>query len=651
MKQTYQVSFQTENGTIKTEVESGALLTQAAAQAGIDINQPCGGQGRCGRCVVQVLDGEIHRRSSMRLTPEDIDSGYVLACQTTIKSDVLIELPQQTKLERKLATDKIVNATPTPPGYDSTTAQTIQRFTLELPAPSMDDQTDDWSRLQTAMRGQANISKINISLDMLKQLGTLLRSNNWKVSVVVDIEKTTDNGVEARLITLLPGHLNMDAPLWGAAIDIGTTTVSVWLVNLINGEIAVQLSEYNAQIGRGEDVISRIIFSSKGNGQEEMQRLVLSSINDLLATACTKVGIESDEIVKATISGNPTMIHLLLGLPSQSIRLSPFITTVNYIPSLIGREVQLNINPEGSVDCLPGVASYVGADITAGVLASQMEKSDLVSLFIDVGTNGEIVLGNQEWLVTCACSAGPAFEGAGVSDGMRATSGAIEEIWITGSSTENPYEPSYRIIEDTKPKGICGSGLISLIAEMFLTGILDKAGNINLSLDTPRVRKGEHGPEYVVAWSHETDHGNDIVITGVDIDNLKRAKAAIYAGFLVLAESVGLTLDMVDQFLIGGSFGQYINIEKAIQIGLLPDLPWDQFHFLGNTSIKGAYFALLDRTQRQEIEGIASRMTYIELSSDNTFYEAFMSAMFFPHTDTEKFPSVAQEILDHSQLP
>jgi uncharacterized 2Fe-2S/4Fe-4S cluster protein (DUF4445 family) len=651
MTQTCQVTLQTENSTLTTEIESGALVTEAAAQAGIDINQPCGGQGRCGRCVVQVINGDINRRSSMRLTPEDISAGYVLACQTTIESDVLVKLPKQTKLERKLATDKTVIATPPPPDYDSKISQTTQRFTLTMTPPSMDDQTDDWSRLQTAIRAQANISSLSISLDVLKELGESLRANEWRVSAVVDTGDWYDDGRAARLIKLLPGHVDADAPLWGAAIDIGTTTVSVWLVNLINGEIAAQLSEYNAQIGRGEDVISRIIFSSKGNGQEEMQRLVLSSINELISAACSQADTDPDKIVKVAISGNPTMIHLLLGLPSQSIRLSPFVTAVNKIPPLRAREIGLNINPEGTVDCLPGVASYVGADITAGVLASQMEKSDLISLFIDVGTNGEIVLGNQEWLVTCACSAGPAFEGAGVSDGMRATSGAIEEIWITGSNTDNPFEPSYRVIENIKPKGICGSGLISLIAEMFLNGVLDKAGNINLTLDTPRVRKGKHGAEYVVAWAHETDHGNDIVITNVDIDNLKRAKAAIYAGFLVLAESVGLTLEMVDQFLIGGSFGQYINIEKAIQIGLLPDLDWDKFQYLGNTSIKGAYYALLDRNQRQEIEETAGRMTYIELSSDNTFYEAFMSAMFFPHTDMEKFPSVSQVVSKHAGQP
>jgi uncharacterized 2Fe-2S/4Fe-4S cluster protein (DUF4445 family) len=303
---------------------------------------------------------------------------------------------------------------------------------------------------------------------------------------------------------------------------------------------------------------------------------------------------------------------------------------------MTAREVGLNANPDAAVDCLPGVASYVGADITAGVLSSGLDDAENVTLFLDVGTNGETVLGNQDWLVTCACSAGPAFEGAGVVNGMRATTGAIEEVWINSET----FEPTYRVIGSVKPKGICGSGLIALLAEAFITGILDKAGNINLTATTPRVREGAHGGEYVVAWGAETESGEDIVITRVDTDNLLRAKAAIYAGFTVLAENVGIPLESADKVLIGGSFGKYINVEKAVQIGLLPDIEWSRFEFLGNTSVKGAYLSLLDWRKRERITGIAKRMTYIELSADNSFYEAFTSALFLPHTDMSKFPSV-----------
>jgi uncharacterized 2Fe-2S/4Fe-4S cluster protein (DUF4445 family) len=330
------------------------------------------------------------------------------------------------------------------------------------------------------------------------------------------------------------------------------------------------------------------------------------------------------------------MMHLLLGIPAASIRLSPFITGVNQLPKITAQEIGLTIHPEASVDCLPGVASYVGADITAGVFFAGLQNSDQMVLFLDVGTNGEMVLGNRDLLVTCACSAGPAFEGAGVVDGMRATTGAIEEVWINSES----FEPDYRVIGNGAPTGICGSGLISLLSEAFITGILDKAGNVKLNLPTNRVREGAHGAEYVVAWGKETGTGKDIVLSRVDIDNLLRAKAAIYAGFTVLAEQVGIPLTTVSKVQIGGSFGKYINVEKAIQIGLLPDLSWEQFEFLGNTSVHGAYLALIDWRNREHISAIAEKMTYIELSADNTFYEAFTSALFLPHTDLSNFPSV-----------
>jgi uncharacterized 2Fe-2S/4Fe-4S cluster protein (DUF4445 family) len=329
-----------------------------------------------------------------------------------------------------------------------------------------------------------------------------------------------------------------------------------------------------------------------------------------------------------------------LGIPSESIRLEPFVTAINHLPLLRAEDVGIAMHADGVVDALPSVASYVGADITAGVLAAGLRSTPDTTLFIDIGTNGEIVLGSSEWLVTCACSAGPAFEGAGIVHGMRADKGAIEEVWIDG----NTYEPTCRVIGNVAPRGICGSGLISLVAEMFVTGIVDKGGHIDLTLATPRVRRSVRGDEYVVAWADEAQADEDIVITRVDIDNLLRAKAAIYAGFNVLADGVGVGLDSVERVLIGGSFGKYINVEKAIDIGLLPDMPWERFDYLGNTSVRGAYLALLDHEARTEIAEIASSMTYIELSADNTFYDAFTSALFLPHTDLSRFPSVAAEM-------
>jgi uncharacterized 2Fe-2S/4Fe-4S cluster protein (DUF4445 family) len=625
---------------ITASVPTGTLLTEAAKQAGIEINQPCGAQGRCGRCALQVTKGDVRRRSTVRLSTTDIADGYALACQSIIEGEVTVVVPPQEKIERILTTERTVAEVVVPATYDPLRDQTIRKVTLQLTAPDMSDQTDDWSRLNTALRGQAGIEDALPSLRLLKSLSPCLREYDWQVSAILDTGAWDRKDCPPRLINLQSVEDAETKPLLGAAIDIGTTTVTLWLVNLDNGQVLAQVAEYNRQIARGEDVISRIIFTGKNGGVEEMQTLVLDTINALLERACKRVKanppISPEDIIKATVAGNSTMLHLLLGIPAESIRLMPFITTVNHVPTYTTSEIGLNIHPDGTVDCLPGIGSYVGADISAGVLSSGVDETDQITLFIDVGTNGEIVLGSREWLVTCACSAGPAFEGAGVRDGMRATKGAIEEVWVNGDT----YEPSYRVIGGGKPRGICGSGLISLLAEAFLTGIVDKGGNINTSLNIPRVRKGEHGWEYVVVLAEESAHGEDITFTHVDVDNLLRAKAAIYAGFTVLAESVGIPLDLVEQVLIGGSFGKYINVEKAIEIGLLPDLPWDRYQFLGNTAVHGAYLALLDRNTRQRIKDIASKMTYIELSADNTFYNAFMSALFLPHTDLSRFPSV-----------
>lgn len=632
----HKVTFTVDSSAdpIIATVPTGTLLSDTARQSGVEIGQPCGGQGRCGRCAVQVLSGNVRRRSTLRLSPQAIEDGYALACQSVIEGDASVYVPPQEKIERNLTTDRTAAEVTVPVDYAFASSQTFKRIPLTLTPPSMDDQTDDWSRLQTALRTQANVNELKVSLNSLRSIGTMLRDCDWKVTVIIE---TDPAGGPARLVNVLPCHFKENDPLWGVAIDIGTTTVSLWMVDLITGKVRAQVGEYNGQIARGEDVISRIIFASKNGGENEMRERVLETIDQLLVKACKRLNARPAEIVKATISGNSTMMHLLLGIPAASIRLSPFITAVNHLPPMTAREIGLHIYPEATVDCLPGVASYVGADITAGVLSSGLDESDDMTLFIDVGTNGEIVMGNRDLQITCACSAGPAFEGAGVVNGMRATSGAIEEVWIDGET----YEPSCRVIGNQKPKGICGSGLISLLAEAFLTGILDKAGNVNLTLPTPRVREGTHGAEYVVVWGAETESGEDIVLSRVDIDNLLRAKAAIYAGFTVLADQVGIPLETVAKVQVGGSFGKYINVEKAVQIGLLPDMEWEQFEFLGNTSIKGAYMALLDWKKRQQIAEIASRMTYIELSADNTFYEAFTSALFLPHTDMSKFPSVA----------
>jgi uncharacterized 2Fe-2S/4Fe-4S cluster protein (DUF4445 family) len=645
---TYRVRFLPSGSEI--DVPAGTLLSDAAQQAGIDSLQlPCGGQGRCGRCAVIVEEGNVQRRSTQRLSPADVEAGYALACQTTVEGDITVQIPPQEKIERRLKEGKRAAKVELPFPYDIHD-QPLRKYTITLDPPSMQDQTDDWSRLRRALERRYNLEGLRIQLAVLKKLGRILREGEWTVTVVVELDAWDRPDGPPCVIDIIPGeHLES---LWAVAIDIGTTSNHVWLVDLISGEVMAQKADYNGQIARGEDVISRIIYTSKGNGLEELQQLVMGTLNQLLEKAAQERGISTDEIYKAVVAGNSTMIHLFAGIPPETIRLMPFITTINELPPLRAHAVGLNINSVGRVDCLPGVASYVGADITAGVVSSEMCKTGSLSLFVDIGTNGEIALGDCTWLISCACSAGPAFEGAGVVHGMRATAGAIEEVWVDPET----YEATYRVIANAsstdasgheKPRGICGSGLISLLAEMFASGVIDKSGNIDLTLSTRRVREGQHGAEYVIAWADESATGEDIAITAVDIDNLMRAKAAIYAGFSILARSVGLTLADVEQVLIGGAFGQYINVENAIQIGLLPDKPFESFHFLGNTSVKGAYMALISREMRERVKQVSQMMTYLELSADNTFFDEFNAAMFLPHTDESLFPSVAK--LNHKE--
>ena len=629
----YTVHFEPAGADV--QVPTGTLIEEAARQAGIELNMPCGGQGRCGRCAVIVDEGKVRRRSTLRLSPEDVAAGFALACQTVIEGDVMITVPPQERIERRLMTEKQAVRVVFPYPYDPQTQQPIQRFFVSLEPPSLDDQLDDWARLQRELRRRYGLSALTAHLPVLQELGRTLRQAEWQVTAVVELDTWDRPQGPPRLIDMLPG--DQTAVSWGAAVDIGTTTVTAYLVNLLTGEVVAQGADYNAQIGRGEDIISRIVYASKGQGLVELQRLVRETINTVLARACRRGKVDPRQVHKVAVAGNTTMLHLLLAVPPEPIRLTPYIPTVNHWPPVRAEELGLAVHPQATVDCLPGVASYVGADITAGVISTGVCDTRALTLFLDIGTNGEMVLGDCDWLVSCACSAGPAFEGAGVDCGMRATEGAIEEVWISGQT----YEPTYRVIGKERPRGICGSGLISLLAEMFITGVVDKGGNLNFHLPTPRVREGRHGGEYVVAWGSETEHGRDIVITKVDIDNLLRAKAAIYAGFSVLARSVGLELSDAEQVLIGGAFGQYINVEKAIQIGLLPDVPWDKFQFLGNTAVRGAYMALLSRDMRRRVAEVAERMTYLELSADNTFYEEFTSALFLPHTDMDKFPSVA----------
>jgi uncharacterized 2Fe-2S/4Fe-4S cluster protein (DUF4445 family) len=621
-------------------VPKGTSLLDAATFCELDVPAPCAGQGRCGRCRVRVTSGQVERRSNAGLATAEILDGWAVACQTYAGEGLIeVDVPERRKEKVRPHGHAIAEPESLPITCDHLQNPAVKLFALDIEPPSLADQTADFDRLRRALQQQHGIEDIRAELPQLRRLGPALRHANWKVTVALEMRDWVyGTYLPPRLLRVYPTAFPQAS--MGLAVDLGTTSVVAYLVDFTTGHVVDSASAYNKQISCGEDVISRIIYAKRKHGLERLQKLAVETINVLLEELEQRNGIEMREVHEVAVAGNTTMIHLLLGMEPRSLREEPYIPTVSTPPKLIAEELGLDANPVARVHILPSVGAYVGGDITAGVISSGMYSTDKLTLFIDIGTNGEMVLGNKDWLLSCACSAGPAFEGGGVRDGMRASPGAIEDVFIDDAT----LEPTFRTIDDAPAVGICGSGLIDLLGELFVTGLLDKSGHLDQEAGTPRVRVRDGVPEYVVCKAGEGGAARDIVLTESDISGLIRAKAAIYAGFEVLCSSVGVDLADVEQILIGGAFGQYLNVEKAIRIGLLPDQPVDKFHFLGNTSALGAFATLLCVSVRRDVADVAAKMTYLELSADNTFMDEYTSALFLPHTDLAGFPSVREAL-------
>ncbi len=634
MKRT--VTFLPDNATVS--VDDNTSLFKAVKAAGVYVLSSCGGKGNCGKCKVVIKEGTVERgTSNSYLSPEEIKRGYVLACHSQVTSDLIVEIPQESRMQAKhkiatgARTEEIMKLMQEAGGC---LESRISRVYLEISPPTIDDNIADYERLRRALdKAGFDASHLHMNYLVLTKLPHVLREGNWKVTV-----SAFNVGAVLEVLDLYPGETTRKR--YGAAVDIGTTTVVVYLVDMTTGHILGTSSTYNSQVKCGDDVITRIVYATERNGLKELQDLVVTNINTMLAELAEKNNVPPGMIDYIVVAGNTTMEHLFYGIDPQFIREEPYIPTATFFPLIRGKSIGFQIDPQAMIYSMPNVASYVGGDITAGVLVSQLHKQEAVSLFIDIGTNGEIVLGNKDWLVTAACSAGPAFEGSGIKFGMRAMEGAIEEVEINPKT----YEVNYRVIGDVKPIGICGSGMIDILAEMYLCGVIDQKGKIREEIGSKRIRRGENGLEYVLAWRVESAINKEIVITEVDLDNLIRAKAAIYAGFATLLSHMGLGFGDVHKLYIAGGFGRYIDVERAITIGMLPDLPVDKFQFLGNTSIMGAYYGLLCDRLRHEAEEIAKRMTYVELSVSHSFMDEYMSALFLPHTNLDAFPTVKREL-------
>jgi len=633
---------------IKVCVEEGENLLNVAANAGVYIHAFCGGEGVCGKCKVKIAKGEVGATQATQLKSSEIEQGFRLACQSKVKSDLVVQIPETIrkdgkKLKRKPKTTRSISARSLDDligGWDVDPLVEKRFFTLSR--PTIEDNVSDLQRLTRAIsKGCPECRPPSYDHpELLQELPFVMRQANWEVTAILLRGKRLEE--PDRIVTVEQGDTRGD--LYGLALDIGTTTVCGVLIDLNNGEVVAEASEYNGQIQYGEDVISRIIYSQRPGGLESLQQKVVRTINNVIEVVCNNAAITHDAISYIMAAGNTTMSHLLLGLNPKFIREAPYTPTCNQYPITRAADAGISAHPSVRLFLYPSVASYVGGDITSGVHACQMHKSQEITLFIDIGTNGEIVIGNQEWMVCAACSAGPAFEGGGIKHGMRATGGAIENFHIEPET----LDPMIVTISLTKPQGICGSGLISIVAELLEAGVIDQQGKFNRSLEHSRIRAGFDGYEYVLAWAKDSAVDEDIVITEVDLDNLMRAKGAMYAGYQTLLESVSLTFTDLDRVILAGNFGNYIDLEQSICIGLLPDIDRDKFYYLGNASLLGAQISLVDHKRFWERTVVSKLMTNMELSENPNFMNHYMASLFLPHTDMGLFPTVKKRLPEKS---
>ena len=633
------ISFLPDDITVR--VNPGENLLTAAALAGVYIPASCGGDGVCRKCKVELVDGELQSQKTSSFSQDEISKGTQLACISTIVSDVTIRIPELVRADGKsLRSRPKTTRTISSKSLEKLVgsweiAPPVRKLFLSLPPPTLDDNIPDMQRL---IRG---ISRTLPGMqepdydhpELIHELSATLRESQWKVTVIL-LQGKQANEPE-RIIAVEPGDTTDQ--LYGLALDLGTTTIGGVLIDLNSGRIIAETSAYNSQIGYGEDVISRIIYAGRSGGLRALQEKAVYTINNIIEELCRTVIISPSDISYIMAAGNTVMAHLLLGIDPKFIREAPYVPGVSQFPLTKAAALGIMAHPSVRLFLYPCIASFVGGDIVAGVHACQMHKSEKVSLFIDIGTNGEIVVGNCDWMVCAACSAGPAFEGGGIKYGMRASNGAIENIHIHPDT----LEPMIVTVGNTNPRGICGSGVIAIVPELLEAGVIDQRGKFIVDKRHKRIRKGSDGWEYVIAWSHDTMIGEDIVITEIDLDNLIRAKGAMFAGYQTLLESVGIGFGDLDRIILAGNFGAHIDLERAIAIGLLPDIERDRFYYLGNASMLGCQISLTDYNRFRERTEVRQIMTNLELSDNHNFMNHYMAALFLPHTDNRLFPSLS----------
>ncbi len=638
------VTFQIEGGSpVIVECNAGDNLLELARRSNVAIDAPCGGNGSCGKCKVQLLDGQLESPKSRHISDEEYEAGWRLSCCSKVLSDVTVLVPDIASAYQSRMKTADLSSLKEIAIFEACQSQLkesgihfenhYRSLVLQLAEPTLDDTMPDNERLTWAIEEALGIEDVKIPFAVMVKLAHTLRENNWNVCVKGELKDGC--------FTCMEITAPEDTAIVGCAIDIGTTTVTMVLTDLESGRILAKGSSGNGQIRYGADVINRIIEQSKSGGRKKLQDAIIKeTLSPIIANLCKSANLSARSILRLSVGANTTMNHLFVGVDAQSVRMEPYVPSFFAWEGLLAGDVKLPANPLAPVLIAPNIGSYVGGDITAGTLAAGLWDHDEMSLFIDLGTNGEIVFGNRDFMMSCACSAGPAFEGGDISCGMRATDGAIEACTLDIDT----MEPKLSIVGDPgqRPVGICGSGIIDIISELFRCGIINAKGLF--IREGERVKRDAHGMgRYVIAWETESETGREVSINEVDIDNFIRAKGAIFSAISTLLSSVDMSVEAIDRVYVAGGIGSGINMKNAVNIGMFPDVELEKFRYIGNSSLAGAYAMVMSDEANTKLSEIAANMTYLELSTHPGYMDSFVAACFLPHTDASLFPNCVQE--------
>ena len=639
------VTFQIEGATpVIMECNAGDNLLELARRGNVAIDAPCSGNGSCGKCRVKLVEGQLDSLKSRHISDEEWEIGWRLSCNSKVLSDCVVFVPDIASAYQSRMKTADLSSPKEIAIFEDCQAQlkesgihfenNFRSVVVTMAEPSLDDTMPDVERLTWAVQEALGVEKVHIPYTVMVRMAHVLRAYNWTVCVKGELQGDTFQCMEI----CDPA----DTVIVGCAIDIGTTTVTMVFTDLTSGKLLAKGSSGNGQIRYGADVINRIIESGRSGGKAKLQNAIIKeTLNPIIANLCKSSGISARSILRLSVGSNTTMNHLLLGVDAEPVRMEPYIPSFFAWEGLLAGDLKLPANPLAPVIIAPNIGSYVGGDITAGTLAAGIWDKDEMSLFIDLGTNGELVFGNRDFLMSCACSAGPAFEGGDISSGMRATDGAVEACVID----KDTMEPTLEIIGDPGQKvvGICGSGIIDMISELFRCGIINARGLF--AREGRRVKHDEHGMgRYVVAFPEESETGREVSLNEVDIDNFIRAKGAIFSAIDTLLNSVDMTVDMIDKVYVAGGIGSGINMKNAVNIGMLPDVELEKFQYIGNSSLTGAYAMVVSDEANAKCHEVAANMTYLELSTYPGYMDSFVAACFLPHTDRSLFPNSVQEM-------